>query len=160
MDECQLNGIMIDLIDCAGCSALVCAPKHVAIGAAHEPGIGRQDSGAAQRPPNDAGRVELDIHGHHGHDRLEFAAQGRLPEALPPGSARGQPLPQLPLGREDSQVVRLLARLLAQITRHFTGSHHQQLSPFFVTISLFFQPILTFGYSGINIFSFYVKKIG
>mmetsp|Transcript_72383 Transcript_72383/g.228169 ORF Transcript_72383/g.228169 Transcript_72383/m.228169 type:complete len:407 (+) Transcript_72383:853-2073(+) len=58
----------------------------------------RLHPGEAERPQDATGGAQLDLHRDHGHDRMEHAAAAALPEALPAGPARGEPVPQLPAG--------------------------------------------------------------
>lgn len=46
-----------------------------------------------------------------------------IPEAVPPGPARRQPVPQLPPGREDNAVVRLHARQPPRPAPHLSAPH-------------------------------------
>ena len=100
------------------CAEMVRVAKHVASCPSNDPRVCGQNSRPAQRPKDNAGGAELDLHGHYRHDRLELFAARRLSTPLSAGSFGGKPLPEFPLGGEDSQVVRLHARLLAQVTFH------------------------------------------
>ncbi|XP_041978597.1 uncharacterized protein LOC121732708 isoform X2 [Aricia agestis] len=68
-----------------------------------------QDPRPGDGPPHDARRAQLDLHRHHGHHRVEFAARRAVPAAVPRGPADGQSVPQLPAGGPHHALVQLHA---------------------------------------------------
>ena len=83
-----------------------------------------------ERSSDDAGRVELGFHRRDGHDRLELAPAGSLPQTISSRPAPRLPLPPLSPRRTDHAVVQLRARLLAQTSAHPPASHVAGVGPY------------------------------
>lgn len=86
-----------------------------------------QDPRQDNRSPHDAGRVELDIYGDHGYDRLEHVTARPLSKALPTGPARSELVPEFPVSGTNNAFLRLHSDQFARITADLSASDVERL---------------------------------